>query len=616
MTDRILYLNGKRSFIDEMETVLSRLIPTFELAANIHLRAGTLQQASSPTLKLSTCAYLAVFDKADEALINDYEELLAAFSEEQKGASRLFDNIIKGFLFDNPTSVTNAVDAAWDAMGIPDRLVANLPVPVNEEQRKILSALSEPTCNYVSVQGPPGTGKSHTITALAFESILRRQSVLILSDKTEALDVVQDKLESVLARVRYGDEDFPNPILRLGRSGNTFNRLVSSSAQAKIKSHFEAGRQHAGRLEREVTETLAALKSDIAKTVDTLSEISLENLNELHHLEAQIAAVSPSLLARLNKPVAPGQLASLAEIAAKVDQKVSAEILLRLYDPRERAALAAVVPKLIAWETAANLSAVVGSPQSLSLFGAIQAEHHPIMLRFIGEYEALRLPLFGFLFRGRAVQNLNMKLGATLPCPDPVDLHKRLADLKQATRALGLIRESLGRDGLEAFSGLTYRLLRDGQASQPGVATLSALMKTFVIAFVGDAEGTDLAIGANTLRSVDGLLTLILNACRYAALWRDISSRLETLPKTDYVGTKTRLERLNTARMTGEIDGRFLFFVNTKRATVKSIAGVIKGKQKFPEEEFHHLSDAFPVIIAGIRDTQNTYHSSSVSSTL
>ena len=127
-------------------------------------------------------------------------------------------------------------------------------------------------------------------------------------------------------------------------------------------------------------------------------------------------------------------------------------------------------------------------------------------------------------------------------------------------------------------------------------------MKTFVIAFVGDAEGTDLAIGANTLRSVDGLLTLILNACRYAALWRDISSRLETLPKTDYVGTKTRLERLNTARMTGEIDGRFLFFVNTKRATVKSIAGVIKGKQKFPEEEFHHLSDAFPVIIAGIRE--------------
>jgi hypothetical protein len=602
VTDRILYLDGRHSFLDEMEAVFSRLIPSLELAAEIRLRTGMLQQVSSPTLKLSTSAYFAVFDKADEALINDYEELLAAFSEEQKGASRLFDNIIKGFISDDPPSVTAVVDAAWQAMGIPDRLVANLPVPVNEEQRKILSALNEPTCNYVSVQGPPGTGKSHTITALAFEGILRGQSVLILSDKTEALDVVQDKLESVLARVRYGDEDFPNPILRLGRSGNTFNRLVSSSAQVKIKTHFQAAQQHADRLERDAHETFAALKSDISKTVATLSDISLNELDELHRLEAQIGATSPCLLPSLQTPNAPTQVDSLGKIAAALDSSASAEILLRIYDPNERAAMAIVIPKLIAWETAAHLAEKLGSVESLSLFGAIEAHHHPALLRFIGEYESLRMPLFGFLFRGRAVQDLNTRVGATLPCSDPVDLHKRLPDLKQATRTLGLIREGLGRDGLEAYSGLAYRFLRDGQASQRGVAALSLLLRTFVTVFVGDAEGTDRAIGAKTLRSVDELLVLITRTCRYALLWRNISSRLAALPQTDYVGTKTRLERLNTARMTGEIDRRFLDFVDKKRATVKAIAGVIKGKQKFPEEEFHHLSDAFPVIIAGIRE--------------
>jgi hypothetical protein len=413
---------------------------------------------------------------------------------------------------------------------------------------------------------------------------------------------VQDKLESVLARVRYGEEDFPNPILRLGRSGNTFNKLVSPSAQTKIKTHFRAAQQHADRLERDVHDTLATLKADISATVNTLSDISLKELDELHRLEAQIGAISPSLLPTLQAPVAPGLVESLSEASATLDRGDSAQILLRIYDPHGRAALKAVVPKLIAWEAAAQLAEKEHSVASLALFGGIEADHHPTLLRFIAEYEALRMPLVGFLFRGRAVQALNMRVGAALPCSDPIDLHKRLAELKHATRTLGVIRESLGRHGLEQHSGLAYRFLRDGQASQRGVAALSFVLRTFVSAFAGDVASTDAAIGAQTLRSVDDLLTLITRACRYAWLWRTISSRLETLPKTDYVGTKTRLERLNTARMTSEIDRRFLEFVDKKRATVKAIGGVIKGKQKFPDEEFHHLSDAFPVIIAGIRE--------------
>ena len=122
VADRILYLDGKRSFREEMETVFTKLVPAFELAANIDLRKDTLQQASSPTLKLSTSASFAIFDKSDESLVNDYEELLAAFSEEQKGASRLFENIIQGFISDNPVSVSSSIDSVWDGMEIPDRL--------------------------------------------------------------------------------------------------------------------------------------------------------------------------------------------------------------------------------------------------------------------------------------------------------------------------------------------------------------------------------------------------------------------------------------------------------------------------------------------------------------
>ncbi len=602
VADRILYLDGKLSFLDEMETVMGRLIPSFELAADIDLRKGTLQQASSPTLKLSTSAYFSIFDKTDEALVNDYEELLAAFSEEQRGASRLFDNIIKGFLFENPVSVTSSVDAAWDSMDIPDRLVANSPIPVNEEQRKILSALKDPKCNYVSVQGPPGTGKSHTITAIAFEGILNGQSILILSDKTEALDVVQDKLESVLSKVRHGDEDFPNPILRLGRTGNTFNRLVSPSAREKIKTHFHAARQHASRLEQEASETMARLRTDIGLTVGTLSEISLGALNELHRLEAEIERIRPGFAARLQNPRESRRLAELGALAGRIDPLSSGGVLGRIARETGGTSLATALPRLLAWKEAGALADRIGPREPLGMFSALESSHHSVLLGHIAEYEALRLPVIGWLFRGRRLQEINLRLGSGLPCPDPVDAHRRLDNIKSAARALGLIRDQLRGKGLEEHCGLAYRLIRNGETDAAGVGDLVALVGMFIEAVAGDATEADTLVSADKFPSMDALFGFVSMAGRYAALWREVSGRMDSLPKTDYVGTKTRLEQLNTARMTGEIDRRFIDFVDNKKATVKEIGGVIKGKQKFPDEEFHHLSDAFPVIIAGIRE--------------
>lgn len=602
VADRILYLDGKRSFIEEMETVFNRLIPSLDLAAEIDLLKPVLQQASSPTLKVSNSAYFAIFDKADEALVNDYEELLAAFSVEQQGASQLFENIIRGFVFDNPVSAQESVDTAWEATSIPNRLVANTPIPVNEEQRKILAALKDPKCNYVSVQGPPGTGKSHTITAIAFDGILNGQSILILSDKTEALDVVQDKLESVLSKVRHDDEDFPNPILRLGRSGSTYNRLVSASAQSKIKTHFHAAKAHEERLAQEISYTKANLQSDISRTIDALSGVRLDDLDELHRLEASIDIAKPGLTARLQTSQAGKHLTPLSDLMDRLNAVLPTAILERVALEPACTTLHAIAPRLGAWQLASTLVDQIGSRQALSLFTTLEAEHHPVLLNFLVEYEALRMPVFGYLFRGGKLQSLNIRLGTTLPCPDPLDLHKRLDELKQATRALGLIREALTKYHLEHLTGFAYRLLRDGEARMPGLEDLATLAVRFVTGIIGEAPDADLVMGPRSFPSQDALFRFILKASRYAVLWQRISARLESVPKVDYVGTKTRLEQLNTAKMTHEIDRRFIDFVDNKKATVKEIGGVIKGKQKFPEDEFHHLSDAFPVIIAGIRE--------------
>ena len=109
---------------------------------------------------------------------------------------------------------------------VDGRLVFASPVPLNEEQRKILAALRREQCRFLAIEGPPGCGKSHTIVAIVFEAILTGKNVLVLSDKKEALDVVEDKLTKVLNEVRIGT-DFQNPILRLGKAGNTYGKILN-----------------------------------------------------------------------------------------------------------------------------------------------------------------------------------------------------------------------------------------------------------------------------------------------------------------------------------------------------------------------------------------------------
>jgi hypothetical protein len=597
--DRIVYVDGAASFVDAITGVFDKLLPPFDFAADIDVRRGVLQQVSSPTVKISTAAYFAIFDRSDESMVNDYEELLAALGREKAGAASLFENIISGFLNENPASVISGVDRDWEGTKIPERLVADLPIPLNEEQRKILAALAKSQCNYISVQGPPGTGKSHTITAIAFNGILNEESVLILSDKTEALDVVEDKLESVLSKVRQGDDDFPNPILRLGRTGNTFNRLVTQSAKDKVKRHYQAARQHTGRIEKEIVETTSGLRTEIDKTIHALSSIELAEVAALHRLEAEIAAVRPALVPGLQTPQTGADPAAFEAIAKRIDKKAAADLLAKLEKESDCRTLAQIIAALTAWVAAGGVATKHRRSEALSLFAELNADHHATLLRFVAEYENLRMPLFGWLFRKKRVRDVDSRLGAELLCTDPIDLHKRLADLKHVTRVVGALRNEMGEELARTRSGFAYRAIRNGDAAVSGVSDLLEFFKRFSGLIGADGET---AVGAAKFKSPAELVSLMQNAARYAADWRRVASQMESVPKTDYVATKGRIEQLYVAKMTNEIDRRFIEFVENKKATVKEIAGVIKGKRKFPESEFQHLADAFPIIIAGIRE--------------
>jgi hypothetical protein len=584
-----------------VDRVLTKMSPTFDLTGDFALRQPKIQTIASANLRLSKTAYFAVFDKSDESLLNDYEALLTAVNEDQKGVTDLFQNIIRGFLIDEPTSVRERVSDQWDNTLIPDRLVAVSPIPLNEEQRKILTALDEPDCRFITVQGPPGTGKSHTITAIGFNCILNGKNVLILSDKQEALDVVEDKLKTALASVRQ-DDDFPDPILRLGKTGNTYTRLISQPSQEKIRNHYRAAKAHADKLSAETEATNREIRQAITQTIDAYATIRLKEVEELHTLEEELEAAVPGCTARLQSPKGAEHLDRLeAALLEAADAGSAREFLSRRFDAGPFGALQALVR---AHAAATKLEGFRQQQRALSLFDPMGPRQQPTLQQLIAEYDELRMPVFGFLFRGAKVRALNTRVGQTLPCTNALDLHKRLSDLRAVHEALVAIKRALNEDGLpDGVGELVYRILLNDPEACPGARALRHLLDGFEKVVGHDGELlARLAVDGKTFHTAGELLGTIVRASRYMLLWRRVGRTLASAPAFDYVGSKAKLEQLYTTRMTHEIDRRFVDFIEKNRATAKALGGVIKAKQQFPQDAFQALKEAFPCIIAGIRE--------------
>ena len=99
-----------------------------------------------------------------------------------------------------------------------------------------------------------------------------------------ALDVVEDKLEETIAQVRPSEE-FPNPILRLGKSGSNFARLVSLSSAQQIMREHAVAQTHIKSLTVERERSQEALRESLETTASDFSDGMLNRMLRLHDLE-------------------------------------------------------------------------------------------------------------------------------------------------------------------------------------------------------------------------------------------------------------------------------------------------------------------------------------------
>lgn len=587
INDRITYIKPEQTIYEETRHLFRLVANAMDLGGEIELSSSSPDAANS-TVRLSSALYLAAAERSDEALLNDYEEIIDLVRKGGSEVVSLFEGIVSGVLMENPCSIKAEVETEWDALPMVDRMVFDSPIQLNEEQRKVLLAVRHPLGKVIKVSGPPGTGKSHTITAIAADCAFNQRSCLVLSDKTEALDVVYDKLSEAMSRVR-NDPNFPNPILRLGRQEANFKRLTSAQTVGQISAYSKSMRENKHKIETERRDTANILKAQITKTVTALGNVLLADVQSMHRDEDELNELSPATLEVLHRCTDD---AVLPELKAIIPQLQAIEEYLRVvfsegdFNPDTLLARAK--------RDGAISEFLAGNSVSYwDLFEALDASQVRELSSLIVTYRQLQMPVFGYLFRGGQIRKLERQLNL-LPTNRPIVLRDNIAKLEVVVAGANALRLKIEAAGIGLTLSVAYRDIALGLNPNPAsvaVVRLTALLRRI------DPEIVDalLAQGKDEAK----LWSL---SVRFLTSWLTTRRAFVDAPQYDYVGTKSRLERLNTTVMNAHVDDRLISFIDNNRADAKALAGVIASRQKFPEDKFDKVRASFPVIVASIRE--------------
>jgi len=633
ITERIVYLaQHQNNFQELINEILGEITNFFELDKSIDINKSEPQIAKSFLVRVSNTCYVALFDKSDEALVNDYEEILKLLSSGNNILADAFNKLIDDFIHKNPQPFNPTIEEEWDNTEISDRLVFRSPIPLNSEQLQILSAVKSEGCKYIIVEGPPGTGKSHTITAIVFDSILKNQSVLVLSDKKEALDVVEDKITETMNKVRY-DKNFQNPILRLGKAKNNYQNILAVPALKKIKDHLKAVKKNSDVLEGNIEKLVNTLKEDLEAEILTYEEIDLEEIHELIDLESyyQSKGFPVDIDEVLNQQESAIELEEFRNIFLSLKDKLVIDsgekenesrffelLNFRLDEFKNISDFQNYLWLLNFLSNAiSKLKEVYGaSLLSILKFENFSDNNLEVLKGFIENYEKERNWLFGYLFKKAKVEELNREFKKNFNLSSSFEPHQNLTELKNIFNIFSFANELKNKLDTKYTISFDYlNFVHKTIKDEKNLTLLNDLQKLgddlkFLNTNLGKYPKTNkkLKIDLSSFKTFcDNELIKISDLdfdrlIRYINLKQKIEKDFKNIPTLNYAEQKKIIEDLVTTQMTFLLDGRVIDFYENNKATAKVLRDIIIAKRRFPKDEFLKLKDAFPCILAGIRD--------------
>ncbi len=625
VSERIIYLSQHTEDLHEvLGNVISEIQAFFELKGTINFHQGEAMQAKGVEVTISNSLNFALFDKSDEALVNDYEEILTEIDEDGGELSSAFHQLLADFLQNNPESVGQEVEKEWDESDTPSKLVAQSPIPLNAEQLQILKAINKDKSKYIIVEGPPGTGKSHTITAIIFNAILNSKSVLVLSDKKEALDVVEKNITETMNKVRF-DQDFQNPILRLGKTGNTYSQILSKTSISAIKTQHRAAKALMEDLDANIEKSTNSLRDDIELETISYGDIDINEIREFIELEGKYSnskkflfdfeEVSSNHLGGFGVGSIRDAAIAFEQISSSKEFSKICKILrhkpVTFEEFSDEIESLALVSKAIA-----NLEKHSGFKKSvLESFAELTKDSSTKLQGYLTEYRSQKKFIFGYTFTKSKVAEIDSRIVSEFPLRQESSITlMRLAE--DAISSLKLIEIASKQINTELDTDLDFvalihqvMILPDLSSWIVRIGELAELclqlesladqypktMKKFGI----DLNNVDTLSDNKLIKSDQAEFD---QQIRFVQLKETIKKEFNDIPNLDYAGVKKSIEQLLITKVAHQLDGRVIEFYENNKNDAETLKNIIKQKQKFPKEQFGKLSNAFPCILAGIRD--------------
>jgi len=628
IAERIIYLSQYGNDLPSaLQPIIDELTDFFELDSKVNVGRAAPQVAKGFFTRITNSCYFALFDKSDESLVNDYEMILQLLAQGDNVLAAAFNRLIDDFINKNPERFTLEIEDEWDSREVPDKLVFNSPIPLNSEQLQIISAVRKKDCRYITVEGPPGTGKSHTITAIAFNAILDNQNVLVLSDKKEALDVVEDKITEAMNKVRI-DKNFQNPILRLGKTGSTYSQILSNAAMNDIKLHHRAVKKDYEKLESNIEKISNTLKDELEHEIARSGDIDLREVYEMIDLDQKFEGQNLliDMSEALKTPDAAGDLEEFRKIFLNLKESLNTPSIRDLFklirpDPTEPGSMnslsqvSQLAKEII--DSVLYLKERYGvSIDLVTRFESFSDAEMGTLSSFVSEYEKVS-GIWASLFMRGKIRQLDSDFKQSFPFNKFEQPRKSLREIKEV-QEIFLFSSSTLKKQMTAplpanfdFYRVVHLTLKDENVRNALEAVAGILDD---LKYIADRrthyELTFKKIGfdpASFETYFDNGLTRIpdneiYRLLRYISLKQKTSKQFNALPVVNYANSKKALEELVTVQMTYIMDGRVIDFFEGNKADAQALREVIKKKVKFPQDKFLKLKEAFPCILSGIRD--------------
>ena len=600
--ERIIFLNEDEKIIDKVNEFLLLFQNTLELNEIVKFDSTLINQSKSADVSITTSLTVSLFDKSDESMENDYESLITGL-ESGQGIDSLFKKLITSFVESNPKNFINEIEDSWDDLDTTEKLVYKSPLPLAEEQRKILNALENSGVEYIFVEGPPGTGKSHTISAIAFDSILKDKSILVLSDKKEALDVVEGKLNDTLNKTRV-DGEFPNPILRLGKKENNFYKLTTNTAATNLQNNVRVRTKQDSSINKEFKDITDNLKNSISSFIKKTSDIDMEKVKDFFELRQNI---EPEVLEQIEnqKEILEENIVYLDEIRGLLKQKENE--LQKIYQYLKKDLASVNLAMAFFKEVDEYDEEFVND---LIKFPNITLKNLELLDESILKLKSASKGFFGLSFKKKLFEEVEQEFIKLYgDSPKLFKTKKTIENLEKFRDNFKKFQTNIDLKFGKQFTEHRSTFLEIHQQAQLTSDEAFEIVLSLISSY-GKGEFTE-----NIESIFNGKFNMIdfieddeskefyfySIAKLYIKNFKEIEEWFN-FEKIDYFGNKTKLEQLNASNLSFNIDKKAIKYVNDFKADIKIIRNIIKKKKKFPTQEFEALQKGFPCIISSLRD--------------